>query len=100
MAEDHEMVEIEEMIVRVRDRRPGKDSVRIFMNQGKGDGVGLHLLLGQLANQAGIKRDNVHNVELKDRFSFFDVPAKAGKKLVGLKDFKIHERETRFELSK
>ena len=83
-----------------RDRRPGKDSVRIFMNQGKGDGVGLHLLLGQLANQAGIKRDNVHNVELKDRFSFFDVPAKAGKKLVGLKGFKIHERETRFELSK
>ena len=70
------------------------------MNQGKGDGVGLHLLLGQLANQAGIKRDNVHNVELKDRFSFFDVPAKAGKKLVGLKGFKIHERETRFELSK
>ena len=68
------------------------------MNQGKGDGVGLHLLLGQLANQAGIKRDNVHNVELKDRFSFFDVPARAGKNLLA-QGFKIHERETRFELS-
>ena len=49
------------------------------MNQGKSDGVGLHLLLGQLANQTGIKRDNVNNVELKDRFSFFDVPPRREK---------------------
>ncbi|MAW07797.1 MAG: RNA helicase [Halobacteriovoraceae bacterium] len=83
-----------------RGRYGGSDSVRIFMNQGKSDGVGLHLLLGQLANQAGIKRDNVNNVELKDRFSFFDVPSKAGKKLVGFKGFKLHEKEARFELSK
>tara|TARA_B100000927_G_C16178049_1_gene354191 strand:+ start:305 stop:517 length:213 start_codon:yes stop_codon:yes gene_type:complete len=70
------------------------------MNQGKGDGVGLHLLLGQLSDQLGIKKDNINNVELKDRFSFFDVPAKAGQKLVGSKGFKIQDREARFELSK
>ena len=45
------------------------------MNMGKQDGLGLHLLLGQIAQQTGVKRDRINNVQLKDRFSFFDIEA-------------------------
>ena len=70
------------------------------MNMGKQDGLGLHLLLRQIASQTGVKRDNINNVQLKDRFSFFDIGPKYGNELVKKKGFTINDQPVRFEIAK
>ena len=70
------------------------------MNMGKQDGLGLHLLLGQIARQTGVNRDRINNVQLKDRFTFFDIGPKHGNKLVNKKDLKINDQTVRFEIAK
>ena len=70
------------------------------MNMGKQDGLGLHLLLGQIAQQTGVKRDQINNVQLKDRFSFFDIGPKYGNELVKKRDIVINDQQVRFEVAK
>ena len=83
-----------------RDHSTKNGDVRVFMNMGKQDGLGLHLLLGQIATQTGVKRDNINNVQLKDRFSFFDIGPKYGNELVKKKGFTINDQPVRFEIAK
>ena len=70
------------------------------MNMGKQDGLGLHLLLGQISEQAGVRQDKINNVQLKDRFAFFDIEPKHGNELVKKKGLLINEKSVRFELAK
>ena len=83
-----------------RDHSTKNGDVRVFMNMGKQDGLGLHLLLGQIAQQTGVKRDQINNVQLKDRFTFFDIGPKFGNELVSKKDFLINDQPVRFEIAK
>ena len=83
-----------------RDHSTKNGDVRVFMNMGKQDGLGLHLLLGQIAKQAGVKRDRINNVQLKDRFAFFDIGPKYGNELVKKKGLLINDQPVRFEIAK
>ncbi len=81
-----------------RNSRNG-DNIRVFMNMGKNDGLGLNLLLGKLAQQVGVKRNYINNVQLKDRFSFFDIPPQYGQRLIESKGVKINDSNVRFEIA-
>jgi len=83
-----------------RDHSTKNGDIRVFMNMGKQDGLGLHLLLGQIAQQTGVKRDQINNVQLKDRFSFFDIGPKYGNELVKKRDIVINDQQVRFEVAK
>ena len=83
-----------------RDHSTKNGDVRVFMNMGKQDGLGLHLLLGQIAQQTGVKRDRINNVQLKDRFYFFDIGPKHGNELVKKKGITINDQTVRFEIAK
>lgn len=74
-------------------------SVRLFMNMGKDDGLNLKMLLDDVSKEFSIPRNQIQKVELKNRFSFFEVPAQLGDTFVNNKNLIIRRRKINFEIS-
>jgi len=72
---------------------------RLFLNMGKGDGLNLNFLLNDLARQTGLRRNQIRNVYMKDRFSFLEVPLQHADKILQRKDLMINNRKVRLEYS-
>ncbi len=80
-------------------RRTNSDNVRLFVNVGKKDGLHLNSLLDEVSTISGVKRQNIRNVELKERFSFIDVPKDSFEKFSGVKNHKYKGRKVHFEMA-
>jgi len=82
-----------------RKRNIGSGQVRLFLNVGKEDGLRLNVLLKHLARNTGINKEDIQNVDMKKRFSFFNIPKRYGKTFLQLKSLKINNRQVRMEYS-
>ncbi|MFI5390518.1 MAG: DbpA RNA binding domain-containing protein, partial [Bacteriovoracales bacterium] len=74
-------------------------SVRLFMNMGKDDGLNLKMLLDDVSKEFRIPRGQIQKVEMKNRFSFFEVPSNFGETFVNNKNLVIRKRKINFEIS-
>jgi hypothetical protein len=66
---------------------------------GKDDGLNLKMLLDDVSKEFRIPRGQIQKVEMKNRFSFFEVPANFGETFVNNKDLVIRRRKINFEIS-
>ncbi len=73
--------------------------IRFFMNVGKQDGLNVKGLLDNISDNSGINKNNIQNIVLRDRFSFFNVPVNKEKQILGIKNLKIKNRSVKFEVS-
>ncbi len=73
--------------------------VRLFMNMGKDDGLNLKILLDDVSKEFGIPRNQIQKVDLKNRFSFFEVPSKMAENFVNNNNLVIKKRKVNFEIS-
>lgn len=79
-------------------RETQKGHVRLFMNMGKDDGLNLMSLLDDVSKQTKCQKKHIQNVDMKSKFSFFEVPARYGDVLLTRK-MKVKNRPVRFEVS-
>lgn len=75
-------------------------NVRMFVNVGKEHGLTLDTLLGSIADKANIEKGNINNVDLKNEFSFIEIPSANQDAVLAIRDFMVGERKVRFELTK
>ncbi len=105
-----EMSEFEDAHSKKKERRPNANknkgpqntspnNVRFFINAGKKDGVRLQPFLKAVSGIAKIKKNDIHNVEMMKKFSFFEVSKRYQNKIAGLK-FSIGDKDVSIELSK
>jgi ATP-dependent RNA helicase DeaD len=81
--------------------RPGNaGNVRFFVNVGREHGVTLHVLLRSIAGMVNVDERMIRNVDLKESFSFLEVPEKYSDALLRMNGPMINERKVRFELTK
>ncbi len=77
-----------------------RGNVRLFVNVGKADGVNLEDLIFNVSDELKIEKRNVRNVQLKDNFSFLDIPAGQYEKLVFNAQLSVGNKAIRFEPTK
>jgi ATP-dependent RNA helicase DeaD len=75
-------------------------NIRYFVNAGTDDGLTLENLLIEISNELRIDRRQIRNVQVKDRFSFMDVPASSHETLVDQANVTIGQKRLRFEPTK
>jgi ATP-dependent RNA helicase DeaD len=75
-------------------------NVRLFLNAGNDDGIQMNSLLNDFSKATGIKAGDIQNVDIKNRFSFLEVPKEYGEKVINDKNLKINQRNVRLEYSK
>lgn len=80
-------------------RGGSKDNVRLFMSIGKMDGLNLKILLDDVSRKFGLKKAEIQNIEMKQNFSFIEVPKKFRDRFIKSKDLRIRSKKVRFELS-
>lgn len=78
-------------------KRTNKGHTRFFVNIGKDDGIKFHSLLQNLSRQTGVRQDKIQNIELKNKFSFIEVPSQYSTKFINNKSITINQRRIRFE---
>lgn len=96
-----------EIDVKPRERRDRDDApvgvpnkygdIRFFMNAGREDGVDLRGLIDTIAAELRIEARKIRNVQLKDKFSFLEVPAKHKDDLLGGVQIVVGNKKVRFE---
>ena len=74
-----------------------RGNVRLFVNVGKSDGVNLNDLVFNVSDELNIEKRKIRNVQLKDKFSFLDVPANFYEKLVFDAKLSVGNKIIRFE---
>jgi len=86
-----------------RDRNSGRGTpdhrgnIRFFVSAGRDDGLTLQSLLDTISKELKIDERDIRNVQLKEKFSFLDVPAQFQDQLVGSSSLYAGERRMRFE---
>lgn len=96
-----------------RDSRDSRDSapqgrgtgtstgnMRFFVNIGKEHGLTLKSLLGSIADMVKVDERLIRNVDMKETFSFLEVPDQFGEVLLKVNTPMIIERNVRFELTR
>ena len=74
--------------------------IRFFMNAGREDGIDLNNLIQMISSKLKIEAKKIRNVQVKDRFSFLEVPASYKKLLLDDIDISIGRKRVRFEPTK
>jgi ATP-dependent RNA helicase DeaD len=75
-------------------------SVRFFVNVGREHGVTLSTLLSSISGMVNVEERMIKNVDLKESFSFLEVPERYSDALLKMNGPTINERKVRFELTK
>lgn len=75
-------------------------NMRFFVNIGKDHGLNLKSLLGSVADMVQVDERLIRNVDMKETFSFLEVPEQFGEVLLKVTNPMISERNVRFELTR
>jgi ATP-dependent RNA helicase DeaD len=75
-------------------------NMRFFVNIGKDHGLTLKSLLGSIAGMVNVDERMIRNVDMKETFSFLEVPENFGDALLKIAGPMINERNVRFELTR
>ncbi|MGZ3787311.1 MAG: DEAD/DEAH box helicase [Bacteriovorax sp.] len=75
-------------------------NMRFFVNIGKDHGLTLKSLLGSIAGMVNVDERMIRNVDMKETFSFLEVPENFGDALLKVNGPMINERNVRFELTR
>jgi ATP-dependent RNA helicase DeaD len=75
-------------------------NMRFFVNIGKDHGLTLKTLLGSIAGMVNVDERMIRNVDMKETFSFLEVPENFGDALLKITGPMINERNVRFELTR
>lgn len=75
-------------------------NMRFFVNIGKDHGLTLKSLLGSIAGMVNVDERMIRNVDMKETFSFLEVPENYGNALLKVAGPMINERNVRFELTR
>ena len=75
-------------------------NMRFFVNIGKDHGLTLKSLLGSIAGMVNVDERMIRNVDMKETFSFLEVPENFGDALLKVTGPMINERNVRFELTR
>jgi ATP-dependent RNA helicase DeaD len=75
------------------------NAMRLFVNIGKDDGVQFTAFIEQVARQTGLRKQQIQNVSVRGRCSFFDIPKHRSNEVLNLKEFRINNRKVRVEQS-
>ena len=75
-------------------------NMRFFVNIGKEHGLNLKSLLGGIATMVNVDERMIRNVDMKETFSFLEVPEQFGEVLLKVDNPMIIERNVRFELTR
>lgn len=82
-----------------KDRDKGAKMVRFKVDIGRQDGAGIPVILSAVAKSTGLPGYVVGKIEVKDRFSTFDLPEEnANVVLESMKDLKIKSKVTNTEI--
>ena len=74
--------------------------MRFFVNIGKDHGLTLKSLLGSIAGMVNVDERMIRNVDMKETFSFLEVPENFGDALLKVAGPTINDRNVRFELTR
>jgi ATP-dependent RNA helicase DeaD len=88
-----------------RDQAPvgranNSGNMRFFVNIGKDHGLTLKSLLGSISDMVKVEERLIRNVDMKETFSFLEVPEQFGEILLKTNNPMIIERNVRFELTR
>jgi ATP-dependent RNA helicase DeaD len=75
-------------------------NMRFFVNIGKEHGLTLKSLLGSISDMVKVDERMIRNVDMKETFSFLEVPEQFGEVLLKVNTPMIIERNVRFELTR
>lgn len=75
-------------------------NMRFFVNMGKDHGLTLKNLLGSIADMVKIEERMIRNVDMKETFSFLELPEQFGDALLRVNGPRINDRNVRFELTR
>lgn len=82
-------------------RADARGNIRCFVNYGRDDGAQIRSFLDAIAGELKIDQRNIRNVQLKDKFSFIDIPFETGKLLIaGEEQVFIGNKKLRFEATR
>ncbi len=81
-------------------RANNNGNMRFFVNIGKDHGLTLKTLLGSIAGMVNVDERMIRNVDMKETFSFLEVPENYGNALLNVNGPMINERNVRFELTR
>lgn len=81
-------------------RANNSGNMRFFVNIGKDHGLTLKTLLGSIAGMVNVDERMIRNVDMKETFSFLEVPENFGDALLKITGPMINERNVRFELTR
>ncbi len=81
-------------------RTSNNGNMRFFVNIGKDHGLTLKSLLGSIAGMVNVDERMIRNVDMKETFSFLEVPENFGDALLKVAGPTINERNVRFELTR
>jgi ATP-dependent RNA helicase DeaD len=81
-------------------RASNNGNMRFFVNIGKDHGLTLKTLLGSIAGMVNVDERMIRNVDMKETFSFLEVPENFGDALLKVAGPTINERNVRFELTR
>lgn len=90
----------------VREAAPGagranhSGNMRFFVNIGKDHGLNLKTLLNSIAGMVNVDERMIRNVDMKETFSFLELPQSYGDALLKVTGPMINERTVRFELTR
>ncbi|WP_419172913.1 DEAD/DEAH box helicase [Halobacteriovorax sp.] len=82
-------------------RADARGNIRCFVNYGREDGAQIKSFLDAIAGELNIDQRRIRNVQLKDKFSFVDIPFETGKLLIdGQEQVFIGNKKLRFEATR
>ncbi|MFG1493491.1 DEAD/DEAH box helicase [Halobacteriovorax sp. ZH4_bin.1] len=82
-------------------RADNRGNIRCFVNYGRDDGAQIKSFLDAIAGELNIDQRKIRNVQLKEKFSFIDIPIESGKLLInGEEQVFIGNKKLRFEATK
>ncbi len=82
-------------------RADSNGNIRCFVNYGREDGAQIGAFLDAIAGELKIDQRKIRNVQLKDKFSFIDIPVESGKLLIdGQEQVFIGNKKLRFEATR
>jgi ATP-dependent RNA helicase DeaD len=81
-------------------RANNSGNMRFFVNIGKDHGLTLKTLLGSIAGMVNVDERMIRNVDMKETFSFLEVPENFGDALMKVAGPMINDRNVRFELTR
>lgn len=82
-------------------RPDASGNIRCFVNYGREDGAQIGSFLDAIAGELKIDQRRIRNVQLKDKFSFIDIPVESGKLLIdGQEQVFIGNKKLRFEATR